>query len=167
MNGKKSGYALIVAIIAINLMAVFSLMAASMWEREMNRDLEKELFFRANRYVMAIERFRKKNQNRYPESLEILYEKKFIRKLYKDPLSNTGEWNLVFRSKNPREKALLIIPSGFISKYVRSANLIGVSSTSIDDGYRVYRGKNRYDEWAFYTGQKPDKDMPELKFITD
>lgn len=167
MSGRKSGYALIAAIIAINLIAIFSLMASSVWERVSDRDMEEELFFRANEYVKAISKFRKKNLNRYPENLEILYEKKFIRRLYKDPIGDSGEWNIVMRNKRGQNKTLLIVPADLLEKYISRANIIGVSSTAIDEGYKVYRGKSRYDEWAFYLGQKPDKDMPELKFITD
>ncbi|MEN8154513.1 MAG: hypothetical protein ABFR75_10865 [Acidobacteriota bacterium] len=167
MNFNKRGYTLIAAIIAINIFAIFSLMAASMWERVLGRDLEEELLFRGEQYVNAIENFRKKNPNLYPRSLEELDENKFLRELYKDPVSDSGEWNLVLKSKNARIKSLMVVPTDLLAKYIRNANLIGVSSSSINESYRIYRGKTRYDEWAFYIGAKKDKEMPELKFITD
>ncbi len=166
-SGEENGYVLIVAIIAVNLLAIFSLMAASMWERESEREREAELFFRGNEYVRAIAKFRKKNLNRYPENIEILFKKKFIRKLYKDPVSDSGEWNFVMKSKVSGNKKLLIVPAAMLGKYIKRAYLIGVSSTSINEGFRVYRGKSRYDEWAFYFGQKTEKEMPELKFVTE
>jgi hypothetical protein len=166
-SGEENGYVLIVAIIAVNLIAVFSLMAASIWQRESEREMEAELFFRGNEYVRAITKFRRNNLNRYPENLEILYKKKFLRKLYKDPMSDSGEWNIVMKSKMSGNKKLLIVPAAMLEKYIKRAYLIGVSSTSIDEGFRVYRGKNRYDEWAFYLGQKTEKEMPELKFVAE
>ena len=60
VTGKEKGYALITAIIAINLFAIFSLMAASMWQTEIGRDNEKELLFRGDQYVRAIKKFRLK-----------------------------------------------------------------------------------------------------------
>lgn len=167
MTGNRKGYALIAAIIAINLVAIFSLVTASLWQRKGEREMENELFFRANEYVRAIENYRKKNLNRYPKNLEDLYRKKFVRKLYRDPISSAGKWNMVMMSRKSGKKSLLIVPLELLEKFIKTAYLIGVSSTSIDEGYRVYRGKSRYDEWAFYLGQKIDKDMPELKFILE
>ena len=167
MNGNSKGYTLIAAIIAVNLFAIFSLMAASMWQRVLGRDIEEELLFRGEQYVSAIENFRKKNTNLFPKNLDILFEKKFLRRLYKDPVSDSGEWNLVMKNKNSRAKSLMIVPANLLLKYIKSSNLIGVCSSSINESYRIYRGKNRYDEWAFYLGAKKDKEMPELKFITD
>lgn len=165
-NGSR-GYALITAIIAINIFAVFSLMAASMWQRELGRENESELIFRGNQYVRAITEFRKKHPNTFPQDFEVLEKERFIRKLYKDPVSETGEWNFVIKSSNPNNKALLIITPALLPKYGKSYSLIGVVSTSPDESYREYRGKNRYDEWAFYFGQKADQEMPALKYINN
>ncbi len=166
VNGKN-GYALIVAIIAINLIAIFSLMAASVWETEIARNNEQELIFRANRYVRAIKKFRIKYPNNFLKDLKLLEKEKFIRKLYSDPVSDTGEWNYVFRNRRASNKTLLIVPFKLLKKYLKTFNLIGVASSSVDESYMIYRGKNRYEEWAFYYGQNINKDMPELKFINN
>jgi len=163
----KSGYALITAIIAINIFAIFSLMASSMWQREIGRENEGEMIFRGNQYVRAITEYRKKHPNTFPPDVEILEKEKFIRKLYIDPVSETGEWNYVVKSRNANNKSLLVIPAELLSKYAKSYDLIGVASSSPDESYREYRGKNRYDEWAFYFGQKADQEMPALKFINN
>ncbi len=166
VNGKN-GYALITVIIAVNIFAVFSLMAASMWQREIGRENEKELIFRGNQYVKAIENFRRKYPNTFPKDIELLEKERFIRKLYEDPISDSGKWNYVMKSSNVNNKVFLIIPPEFLSKYIKSYNLIGVSCGSVDESYMIYRGKNRYDEWAFYLGQKVDQEMPNLKFINN
>ncbi len=163
----RSGYALITAIIAINIFAIFSLMASSMWQREIGRENEKELIFRGNQFVRAISSYRKQHPNTFPPDIEILEKERFIRKLYSDPVNETGEWNYVIKSRNANEKTLIIITSGLLSKYSKSYDLIGVASGSPDESYMEYRGKNRYDEWAFYFGQKTDQEMPALKFINN
>jgi len=166
VNGKY-GYAIITAIIAINIFAVFSLMAASMWQREIGRENEKELIFRGNQYVRAITEFRKKHPNTFPNDIELLLSEKFIRRLYKDPVNESGKWNYVMKSRNARDKTLLIIPQELLTKYTKSYDLIGVSSGSLDESYMIYRGKNRYDEWAFYFGQKVDEEMPKLRYVNN
>jgi len=167
METGRKGYALITAIIAINIFAIFSLMASTMWQREIGRENERELIFRGNQYVLAITNYKKKHPNTFPPDIKILEKEKFIRKLYIDPVNESGEWNYVIKSRNANNKALLIITQELLSKYLKSYNLIGVSSGSVDESYMEYRGKNRYDEWAFYFGQKIDQDMPSLKFINN
>lgn len=163
----RQGYALITAIIAINIFAIFSLMASSMWQREIGRENEKELIFRGNQYVRAITEYRKKHPNTFPTGIDVLASERFIRKLYSDPVGETGEWNYVMKSRSANNKTLLIIPPGLLSKYIKSYNLAGVASGSPDESYMEYRGKTRYDEWAFYFGQKVDEKMPSLKFVNN
>ena len=97
MNGSKtkrihfaSGYVFIGAVIAVNIFAILILAARNMWEAEITRDLEAEYLFRARQYKTAIELYVKNNNNLYPTNFEDLYKKKFLRKEYKDPLSETG-----------------------------------------------------------------------------
>ncbi len=138
-----------------------------MWQTEIGRDNERELLFRGDQYVRAIKKFRLKYPNTFPKDIEILEKEKFIRKLYKDPVSESGEWNYVMKSRNVRNKILLVVPPELLPKYIKSYNFIGVSSGSVEESYMTYRGKNRYDEWAFYFGEKKDQEMPDLKFINN
>ncbi len=166
VNGNK-GYSLIIAIIALNLFTIMLLIAKPLWDTVLQRDLEKELIFRGKSYVRAIQNYIKKNHNKYPENLIVLYEKKFIRRPYKDPMSEEGKWNIVMRYKYGNTKTLLIVPEFLYQKYKQKANIVGIASSSPDAGFMVYRGKKRYDEWAFYIGAKENQDMPELKFVVE
>jgi type II secretory pathway pseudopilin PulG len=185
---SNKGYALLTAIIAVNIFAILMLKARDMWEREMQRDLEAELLFRARQYVTAIELYRKKNPNMFPTSLELLYEKKFLRKLYKDPMTEEGTWNVVMRSGKPgagirgdsgtrsgrsggegrgEAGALWIVPEDMLPDYISRAMIIGVCSSSVEEGYLVYRKKKKYCEWAVYLGEQQEKEMPDLKFVAE
>jgi type II secretory pathway pseudopilin PulG len=164
---RKKGYALLTAIVAVNIFAILALTARSMWETEAQLDLEEELLYRARQYKTAIELYLKKNVNVYPTNLEILYEKKCLRKLFKDPMTESGEWNIVMRGGTGGQKGLLLVPEAMVEQYITKARIVGVCSTSIEEGIREYRGKKRYCEWAVYVGEKLDKDMPELKFVGD
>lgn len=164
-KSNNQGYALLLAIIAITIFSIFLLAARELWETEISRDLEEELIFRARQYVQAIQKFMKKNNNLYPQDLDILYEKKFLRKRYDDPMSEEGRWNVVMQPTTPGKKTLLIVPEEMVSNYVRRARIIGVSSTSTAESFLEYRKKKNYHEWAFYLGEKVETDMPELKFI--
>ncbi len=162
-NRAQQGIALLAAILALNIFAIFSLMARSMWETEIQRDMEEELLFRAGQYRMAIELYTKENTNLYPRDFEVLYEKKFIRQLFEDPMSEDGKWNYVMRGGTTGKNDLLIVPESMLEEYLNKARIVGVVSTSPEEGFREYRGKKRYSEWAVYVGEQVDKEMPELK----
>jgi hypothetical protein len=164
---SKSGYALLAAIIAVNLFAILILKARDMWETVMQRDLEQELLFRANQYMTAIEFYRKKNANIPLKNLDELVEKKFLRKLYPDPMTEDGVWNLVMRDGRAGKKGLLIVPEEMLEQYIGKAMIVGVCSNSPDEGFLEYRKKKRYNEWAVYAGQQIEKEMPELKYVAD
>lgn len=164
---SKAGYALLTAIVAVNIFAILIVKARVMWERELIRDLEQELIFRARQYVTAIDLYMKKNANVMPKNLDELLEKKFLRRRFPDPMTLDGTWNLVMRQGQGRggKNVLLIVPEEMLDEYRGKAMLIGVCSTSPDEGYIEYRKKKRYNEWAIYIGEQPDKEMPELKYV--
>jgi len=163
---RQRGYSLLIAIIAINLVAVGMLAVRALWETKIQRDLEEELIFRAGQYVYAIELYRKKNNNLSPRDFDKLIEKKFLRKKFKDPLSTTGKWDIVMQSTTPGEKLLLVVPEELVPSYLNKGVIIGVCSTANEDSYREYRKKKKYNEWAFYVGDDENKEMPQLKFVT-
>lgn len=165
IQSKERGYALLVAIFAISIFSILILTARAHWETEIRRDLEAELIFRGRQYVSAIERFIKKNNNLYPQDLEILYEKKFIRKSFPDPMTESGTWNIVMQPFRAGSKQLLIVVEKFVPKMLGRARIIGVCSTSTGESYREYRKKKQYHEWAFYLGEKVDEEMPKLEFV--
>ncbi len=157
------------AIIAVHIFAILLLLARGLWETEFQRDLEEELIFRGNQYVTAIELYQKKNSNLAPKNLDILFEKKFLRRRFPDPMSASGKWNIVLDSGKPGQKTLLLVPEEMIGEGnvtqklgMPSARIVGVCSGSCEEGFREYRKKKKYCEWAFYVGQKLDQDMPTL-----
>ena len=162
------GYALLTAILAVAIFTVMLMKARTLWETEIVRDNEQELLFRAQQYVIAIELFRKKNPNLFPLSLEELYEKNFLRKRFKDPMTLEGKWNVVMRPSTAGAKQnLWVVPEDMVPQYIAQANIIGVCSTSCEEGFKEYRKKKKYCEWAVYLGEQVDKDMPELKFLAE
>ncbi len=163
--GRK-GYALLIAIAAINIFAIMAMMARSMWETEIQRDLEEELLFRAHQYKSAIELYIKKNNNLFPLNFDELYEKKFLRKLYKDPMgASPGKWDIVMAGALGGKSDLLVVPEDMLGQFLNTARIMGVCSTSDQEGFKIYRGKHKYCEWAVYVGEQLDKEMPKLKYV--
>jgi len=65
-----------------------------MWSWVKQRENEEELIFRGREYVEAIARYHARF-NSYPPDLETLHKQKFLRKLYKDPMTTSGKWKVL------------------------------------------------------------------------
>jgi len=163
MNNK--GYALLAAMIVVIIFSVLLLKARDMWETEIQRDLEEELLFRARQYVVAIDAYQKKNPGQSTPNLKELMDKKFLRRPFKDPMTKEGKWNLVMKGNKTTDGSLLIVPEEMLAQYSTEAMIVGVCSTSKVEGFRSYRKKKKYCEWAVYLGDDPKKSMPKLKFV--
>lgn len=173
MNRRHSssrGYMLLVAIIAVHIFAILLLVARSLWETEVQRDLEEELIFRGRQYVTAIELYQKKNSGLPPKNLEILYEKNFLRRQFKDPMTESGDWCVLVSPGRAGDKTLIIVPPELSQNEnvinainIPTGKIVGVISSSCEEGFREYRKKKKYCDWAFFVGDGQEEEMPPLK----
>ena len=88
------GYTLAAAMLLIAIMSIMMALSLPVWERIKQRENEEELIFRGKEYMEAIARYHIKFHS-FPPDLETLQKMKFIRKLYKDPMSENGEWKVL------------------------------------------------------------------------
>jgi type II secretory pathway pseudopilin PulG len=85
---RERGYAMVALIMAITVMAIAMTVAMPVWKHAAQREKEEELVFRGEQYVHAISLFQRKYANAFPPSIDILVQQKFLRKKYKDPITN-------------------------------------------------------------------------------
>ncbi len=163
-NLRDGGYVLIALMIAVVVMAVLMLKALPLWQTEAQRESEAELIFRGHQYANAIGFYVRSHNNLHPQNLEILHLEKFLRRLYPDPVSADGRWDLVLKDTSEGEGKYLIVPMHMVKPYFSRAVLVGVCSTSPETGFREYRGKKKYNEGAFYFGENENEKMPELVY---
>ena len=90
----SNGYTLAGVLVLIAIMSIFMAMSVPIWERIKQRENEDELVFRGTEYIEAIGRYHQKF-NSYPPDVKTLYDQKFLRKLYKDPMTESGEWKVL------------------------------------------------------------------------
>ena len=83
-----SGYAMAALIMAITVMAIVMTAAMPVWKHAAQREKEEELVFRGEQYVHAIGLFQRRYANAFPPNIDILVQQKFLRKKYKDPITN-------------------------------------------------------------------------------
>jgi type II secretory pathway pseudopilin PulG len=94
VGAPEQGYTLAGALVLIAILSIFMAISVPIWDRIKQRENEEELIFRGNEYVEAIARYHQK-YNSYPPDVKTLYEMKFLRHMYKDPMTKSGEWKLL------------------------------------------------------------------------
>ena len=83
-------------LVAVAVLTVLLSVAMPVWRHEMQREREAELAFRGEQYVRAIDLFQRKYPGTSPPSLDVLVSQKFLRKKYKDPMTEDGEFRLIY-----------------------------------------------------------------------
>ena len=177
MRRSEAGYSLVAVAASIAIMTIMMGVAAPTWRHVMQDMREEELIFRGGQIADAIDRYQKKNGNAPPVSLDVLVKGKYLRKAYKDPMTEKGVWRFV----RPGEAVGMGIqppsigggppgtpatpratPTPAMGRDTRRGGssqpeglgpFIGVASTNQDKSLRVFNGRTRYDQWMFVAGQ--------------
>jgi len=89
------GYAMAALLVGMSVMAIMLSMAMPVWRTAVKREREAELIFRGEQYVQAIDLFSRRFGG-FPPSLDALEEGRFIRKLYKDPMTEGGDFQPLY-----------------------------------------------------------------------
>ena len=147
MRVSEKGYTLVALIVAVAVVSVLMAAAVPIWSHVMKREKEKELLFRGNQYIEAIDRFYRKF-GRLPLKLEELHKTKCIRRLYPDPMTKDGKWELIY-FKVGAQQARRRMPGGESAQPMSAGSIIGVFSKSPEKSILIYRGKNHYNQWKF------------------
>jgi type II secretory pathway pseudopilin PulG len=171
-------------IMVIAIMSIMMGVAVQSVSFQMQREREAELIFRGKQYVEAI-RIYKAKYGRNPMRMKELWEAdpKVIRKKWKDPMTGSENWGIVFMGQEkqvggrPNVGLGTPLPTGtpgFGGRRGRGQDpnalpngvhrneegeligpIVGVHSTSCDESIKVYEGRTTYCEWRFFL--KPDQ----------
>ncbi len=167
---REAGFSLAALMASITILLIVMSAAVPTWRYVMQDDREEELIFRGGEIADSIKRFQKKNGNTLPTSLEMLVKGKFLRRAYKDPMTQNGRWRFIRQGQglDPRGGGPKPSPSptpspeeGKLGSGLGAASgggpgvgaIIGVASTSTEKSLRVFNGKTRYNDWIFAAGQ--------------
>ena len=170
MSGNRRGYLVIMLMMAVFAITLGFLIALPVYRTEVKREKEEELIFRGKQYVEAVRIFLLKNPGRFPSSLQELLEKGCLRRLYRDPMTESGDWNIILNpasaglsgTGSSGEAQVYVIPEKALSS-VRQPVILGVVSSSKAPSVKVYNDQESYDKWLFYYGQDP-KRLPKITY---
>src|SRR5262245_46442114 len=173
---RQRGYAMAALLVGLSVMAVLMGMMLPVWTHMAQREKEEELIFRGQQYARAIGIFQRKFANTAPPTIDLLVEQRFLRKKYKDPITN-DDFQPIYAnqapqtvgtpagSSRPGEAATtnraVEQPQAVQSRTGPGApgGIIGVTSKSKESSIKIYNGRSKYNEWAFVyvqTAQRPD-----------
>jgi type II secretory pathway pseudopilin PulG len=171
---------MVALLVAMSVMAVLMSALLPVWTTMAKREKEAELVFRGNQYARAIGLFQRKFANAPPPTIDVLVEQRFLRKKYKDPITNDDFQPLYANQAmtagapgaggQPQQRGATGAPGGQLIQpgfgatgATAAGGIIGVTSKSKDASLRIFNGRTRYNEWAFVhvqTTQRPGQPGP-------
>jgi type II secretory pathway pseudopilin PulG len=174
---SEAGYNLVILMMMLTVLNIFMAAALPKWSHVIRREREEELISRGFQYAEAIRIFQNRFQ-RLPVRIEELVEvePRSIRKLWKDPMTDEGNWVLIppgtggpaltpqpegpdgrngqegpdgSDSGEPSEEVPDNTGIGQKKGTTQVGPFIGVHSRSSKESILIFNGHNRYDQWHF------------------
>jgi type II secretory pathway pseudopilin PulG len=172
LRGQQNGYAMVVLLISLSIMAIMMTVVMPVWRQTAQREKEAELVFRGEQYARAINLLQRKSVGAFPPSIDFLVEQKFLRKKFKDPITNDDFVPVLLSVAAPQGGApgtqrggappggpqgsgrggappTTGAASGSTPGSPTGAGITGVTSKSKETSIRLYKGRNHYNEWIF------------------
>jgi type II secretory pathway pseudopilin PulG len=87
-RSDERGFMMAALLVGMSVMAVFMAVLVPVWNTAARREKESELVFRGEQYARAMALFQRKYANARPPNLDVLISERFLRKKYKDPITN-------------------------------------------------------------------------------
>jgi len=145
MNGKGFTYMSVLLLLIVTGIALTS--ASRSWRAIMQREREKELLFRGDCIRKAIESYYKAGDAKkitYPSRLKDLLKdprfpaiRRHIRKIYSDPLSESGEWGIILGAGNR------------IKGVYSQSKATPLKTGNFPDKYKEFEKAKKYSDWKF------------------
>jgi type II secretory pathway pseudopilin PulG len=167
MRRTDRGYVMAALLVSLAVMSIMMAVALPAWHHQSIREKEAELIFRGEQYGRAISQFQRKFPGTWPPSIDALVQQRFLRKKYKDPMTEDGEFQIVGLASvaqgqtpggrsAPVRGGLTPPPSSAFGPGAQptgtlgaGASIAGVVSKSKEKSIRLYNGRGHYNEWVF------------------
>lgn len=173
----EQGYLMVALLVAMSIMAIMMGAALPAWHTLAQREKEAELVFRGEQYARAIGLYQRRVANAAAPSIDFLVEQRYLRKKYKDPITNdefqvlsSGAASVLpgqFQSAvQQAQSALQQQTAGRAGAAAGAAGrgsslgvttgqsgvaggIVGVTSKSPLKSLRLYNGRDTYNQWVF------------------
>jgi type II secretory pathway pseudopilin PulG len=173
----QAGYAMAVLLVGMSVMAIMMTAVLPVWKQMSRREKETELVFRGEQYARAIQLFQAKaGPGTLPASIDLLVDQRFLRKKFKDPITNDDfapllsvpgagpgaaapggaaatpagrQGGTAAQPVSLGQRGTPGLPQGVSPGAAANGGIMGVTSKSKDQSIRLYKGRNHYNEWQF------------------
>ena len=173
---NEQGYLMVALLVAMSIMGIMMGAALPAWHTLALREKEAELVFRGEQYARAIGLYQRRFANAPAPSIDFLVEQRFLRKKYKDPITNDdfevltagaaagtpGQAQSVLQlAQSLRQQAGgraggaagASPPGPGVGQAGRggaaTGGVAGVTSKSPLKSLRLYNGRDTYNQWVF------------------
>ncbi len=111
--GSEKGYTLAVVVVFTSVLLVGLSEVMISWQKAMQREREEELIFRGKQFIRAIDLWQRKFPGTWPTTIDALLNTNnihFLRKKWKDPITNSDQWRLIKMNPDGSISGLTIFP---------------------------------------------------------
>ena len=150
----EDGFTYIGVLVLIAIMGMAATLASELWQTAQKRENEQELLFIGNQFRRALAMY-SANGGGNPQRLEDLLKdprvpgvRRFLRKIYRDPMTGGTEWGLVRASGK----------EGVITGVYSLSEAEPLKQMQFAIADKEFEGKKKYSEWVFVA--KPVQGLP-------
>ncbi len=168
---------MVALLVAMSVMAILMGAALPAYHTMARREKEAELVFRGEQYARAIGLWQQKFANQPAPSIDVLVEQRFLRKKYKDPITNDefqllgagagapgqtqqgttpqGRGGAQGSAQQEMQRLQLSLQQGrdalasISGRGNPAGGIVGVTSKSVEKSLRLYNGRDTYNQWVF------------------
>jgi type II secretory pathway pseudopilin PulG len=157
---RQNAFSYISALVFVTVIGISLTTGSAYWSTIIKREKEKELLFRGDQIQRAIEAYYKSapgGGSQYPSSLNDLLKdtrypstKRYLRKIYKDPMTKDGQWGIVFAS------------GGRIKGIFSDSKEKPLKVGNFSDNYKNFEKAKTYSDWKFVFPLEKEVDSSSL-----
>ena len=140
---RAGGFTYLTALFLVALLGVGLALTGEVWRTTAQREREAQLLYVGDQYRRAIERYYLSGPAQYPRALRDLLKderqlrtSRYLRKLYRDPITGSGEWGLVKT------------PAGEIVGVYSLSDAKPLKTSGFAAGYD-FSAATKYSDWQF------------------
>lgn len=154
-RSRAKGFTYLSLLIAVAITAGALAAAGGLYSQAAQREKERELLFVGEQFRQAIALYYWRTPggaHQYPKSLDDLLEDKrwpvtqrYLRKIYRDPMTNAAEWGVVEAPGG----------AGIMGVYSKSEN-VPIKTANFPLRYESFSEARNYGDWKFvFTPENP------------
>src|SRR5262245_25264273 len=152
--GRSAGFTYLSLLIVVAITAGALAAAGGLWSHTAQREKEAELLFVGEQFRQAIALYYWRTPggaHQFPKSLEVLLDdqrwpvtQRYLRKIYRDPITNTQEWGIVEA------------PGGGVMGVYSKSEEMPIKSGNFPQRYGSFAEARNYADWKFvFTPETP------------